>query len=678
MPDIPGDDTTTTITGAGAGSLVDRIEVPDDQDWILLQLAVGQTVLITLNGFDDGLGSLSDPTVGLRGRDGTLLAFNDDSNGTLNSQLQFTATIAGYYYVDVGGYGDSTGGYELRVFDTDIPADTTTTFEIAPGESLIEQLEVNGDHDWVRIDLVAGQTVTIGLAAVSDPSLADPYLVLRNSAGVQVAFSDDISLDNLDSELTFTASATGTYYIDAGAYQDGYSGTYQITITDHDTIEGTAGNDTLIGTSAIDTINGYAGNDYLAGAGGSDTLNGGEGNDRLEGGQGDDTLNGGSGIDSVSYIYATGDVFVDLTDTGPQVTGQGTDTLTSIENVSGSDYTDNINGNAANNLIAGRGGDDYLTGGAGNDSLRGGTGADVMLGGAGNDSYEVDDAGDYIEEYGSEGTADRVDSSISYTLGGNVEWLTLTGSNAINGTGNALSNVIVGNRSVNTLTGGGGNDTLNGGLAADNMVGGFGNDVYYVDDAGDIVTEVGGEGNDLVRSSVNYTLGADVERLTLIGSAAVSGTGNASPNSIIGNGAANALHGEGRNDTLSAGAGNDQLHGGVGSDRLTGGTGADGFYFDTALHARNNVDTITDFSARDDTIYLDLSVFTAIGVEGALAEGSFHLGTAAADADDRIVYDGATGRLYYDADGNGAGAAVQFAQVTAGTALTNADFMIIG
>ncbi len=297
-----------------------------------------------------------------------------------------------------------------------------------------------------------------------------------------------------------------------------------------------------------------------------------------------------------------------------------------------------------------------------------------MYGGTGNDTYEVDDVGDYLEEYAGEGTADRVEASIEdYRLGDNLEQLTLTGS-AIEGTGNDLSNVIVGNRFDNILHGGGGNDTINGGLGADLMFGGIGNDVYYVDAAGDNVAEFAGGGNDLVRSSVDYTLGADVERLTLIGSSAVSGTGNASPNTIVGNGAANSLHGEGRNDRLSGGAGNDQLHGGVGSDRLTGGTGQDGFHFDTALNARNNVDTIVDFSVADDTIHLDQAIFTGLDL-GTLAEGAFVNGTAAADSDDRIIYDSATGRIFYDADGSGDGAAVLFAQVTAGTALTNADFI---
>ncbi|MBA3527225.1 MAG: calcium-binding protein, partial [Sphingomonas sp.] len=127
---------------------------------------------------------------------------------------------------------------------------------------------------------------------------------------------------------------------------------------------------------------------------------------------------------------------------------------------------------------------------------------------------------------------------------------------------------------------------------------------------------------------------------------------------------------------LSGGDGNDMLYGGLGNDRLTGGAGEDGFVFNSELDQRTNVDRITDFSVADDTIYLSRSVFNE-SLAGPLASGAFHEGTAAADADDRIIYDSATGNIYYDADGSGAGASVLFAQVTAGTALTNVDFVYI-
>ena len=148
-----------------------------------------------------------------------------------------------------------------------------------------------------------------------------------------------------------------------------------------------------------------------------------------------------------------------------------------------------------------------------------------MTGGAGNDTYIVDDAGDTVTEALNEGT-DLVQSSLSYTLGANVDNLTLTGSANINGTGNGDANVITGNS---------GNNTLDGGAGADTMTGGLGNDSYVVDDAGDMVTEAARRRHRPGAVSVSYTLGANVENLTLTGSANINGTGNGDANVITGN-----------------------------------------------------------------------------------------------------------------------------------------------
>ncbi|MBA2770581.1 MAG: M10 family metallopeptidase C-terminal domain-containing protein [Sphingomonas sp.] len=337
---------------------------------------------------------------------------------------------------------------------------------------------------------------------------------------------------------------------------------------------------------------------------------------------------------------------------------------------------DIIEGTSGADVLTGTAGEDSIYGYAGNDSIDGGAGADTMVGGAGDDFYTVDDSGDVVTEALDEGL-DWVYSSVSHTLAPHVERLTLTGTDAIDATGNGLGNRLIGNDAANLLSGGAGSDGINGGLGADTMIGGTGNDIYVVDDAGDVVTEIASQGNDRVYSSISYTLGGNVEHLTLTGPGSIDGTGNAVANKLDGNSADNRLRGEGRNDVIDGGGGADNLHGGTGHDRLTGGTGADNFYFDTALSGWTNVDTITDFSSADDTIQLDLAVFTGLA-DGTLAVGAFHLGTAAADADHRIIYDSATGKIFYDADGDAAGAQVLFAQVTAGTALTNVDFVAFG
>ncbi len=199
-----------------------------------------------------------------------------------------------------------------------------------------------------------------------------------------------------------------------------------------------------------------------------------------------------------------------------------------------------------------------------------------LIGGADNDTYVVDNTGDVVTENANEGT-DLVQSSIAYTLGINVENLTLTGGTAINGTGNALNNVLTGNAANNLLTGGAGNDTLNGGAGADTLIGGTDNDTYVVDNTGDVVTENTNEGTDLVQSSIAYTLGINVENLTLTGVNAINGTGNALNNVLTGNAANNLLTGGAGNDTLNAGAGTDTLTGGTGNDtyQFTRGDGTD-------------------------------------------------------------------------------------------------------
>jgi Ca2+-binding RTX toxin-like protein len=195
------------------------------------------------------------------------------------------------------------------------------------------------------------------------------------------------------------------------------------------------------------------------------------------------------------------------------------------------------------------------------------------------------------------------------------------------------------------------------------MIGRGGSDIYHVDNSGDAIVEFGGQGFDEVRTSVDYALtaGADVERLVTsndAGLAAIDLTGNSSGNVVRGNN------------------GNNVIAGGDGDDELTGLGGQDSFLFDTALSADFNVDVITDFDPASDTIVLENTIFGAFAAGGLAAE-RFVVGTAAQDASDNIIYDIDTGALYYDSDGTGAAAAIQFAQLNAGTALTHLDFVIV-
>lgn len=267
-----------------------------------------------------------------------------------------------------------------------------------------------------------------------------------------------------------------------------------------------------------------------------------------------------------------------------------------------------IFGLLGNDVIRGNGGHDLLDGGAGNDTLYGGTG---------NDSYAVDSTADKTIELTGQGI-DLVRSTLSWILAGNVENLTLLGT-AAKGTGNALANILAGNASANILNGGGG---------ADKLFGGGGNDTYVIDNAGDQLNDT--SGIDTVQSLVTHTLGTSFEKLTLLGSANVNGTGNAFANTITGNAGGNTLSGGDGNDTINGGGGNDVIRGGHGADIMTGGTGADRFVFSNyttdatadsgsiALSSTSTVglDVITDFNA-DEGDQLDFREMIASTQPGA-------------------------------------------------------------
>jgi Ca2+-binding RTX toxin-like protein len=363
------------------------------------------------------------------------------------------------------------------------------------------------------------------------------------------------------------------------------------------------------------------------------------------------------------------------------------------EPIAGDNDNNLLSGTSSSDLILGYGGNDTLNGGAGNDTLNGGAGNDRMTGGIGNDTYIVDSSGDIITENLNEGI-DTVQSSISYTLGANLENLILTGTGAINGTGNSLNNTLTGNSGNNALNGGAGNDalnggagndTLNGGTGADTLTGGTGNDVYVVDSSSDRIDEKINEGTDTVQASVSFTLDAanTLNHLTLTGTGNINGTGNGNANIITGNSGNNTLTGAGGNDTLDGGAGNDKLLGGdgndilvggAGNDTLTGGSGQDYFTFSSP---NDKLDSITDFKSVDDTIRVDNAGFTGGLVAGTLLASQFVLGTAAKDAGDRFIYNQSTGALFFDADGTGAIAQVQIATLTTKPIISYADIFVI-
>jgi Ca2+-binding RTX toxin-like protein len=390
---------------------------------------------------------------------------------------------------------------------------------------------------------------------------------------------------------------------------------------------------TYVGAAAFIGI-GTAVANVMIGGSGSDNLSGLGGNDTFTGGAGADTIDGGAGIDRV--LYSAGAVNIALADAPIDgfATNDGTgaiDILRNIENVTGSNGNDIISGNSSANTFDGGIGDDTLSGAAGNDVLNGGVGNDILNGDGGND--------------------------------------TLNGS-----------------AGVDALNGNDGNDTLSGGSGADTLTGGLGDDTY-VDSAAatadplavDALVELAGQGIDTVQTSrASFTLATNFENLRYTGTVAFNGAGNAAPNVLTGGVGADTLSGLNGSDTLSGGGGNDTLNGGLGVDSLSGGAGNDVFVFNAA-DTFTSIDTISSFAnvaGNDDIIHLDDLVFTGLAA-GNLAATAFVAGTAALDAADRIIYNAATGALYFDSDGTGAAAQLQFATLIPAATLSNADFVIV-
>ncbi len=289
------------------------------------------------------------------------------------------------------------------------------------------------------------------------------------------------------------------------------------------TLNGTALDDQLVGTGYADVISGGTGNDHLHGDAGNDQLFGGIGADTLDGGGQNDLLDGGAGADTM--MGRTGDDIYVVDDIGDVVIeneNEGTDTIRASFNISLGNYTSieavellgsadlRAIGDDANNYIYGNAGSNQLYGNAGNDLLDGGAGNDALFGGAG------------------------------------ADW----------------------------LRGGIGNDTLDGGSGADTLQGGVGDDQYFIDDAGDVIVELPGEGFDTAYSSTaNITLGSSVEAGVLLGSLGLNIFGSADNNYIDGNDGANTLYGNAGADVISGGGGADLIFGGDGDDWLRGGAG---------------------------------------------------------------------------------------------------------
>jgi Ca2+-binding RTX toxin-like protein len=419
--------------------------------------------------------------------------------------------------------------------------------------------------------------------------------------------------------VNLNLASTGIERLESGSGNDNLDGSRQ---TQSIEVTGGEGNDTIRGSAFDDIIFGDV--NWYSGSG-RDRINAGAGDDKIYSNTSNhNNIIGGAGRDYVS-LWGAANVNLNLASTGIErlESGSGNDNLdasgqTQSINVMGGAGNDTIRGGAFDDTIYGdinsysRGGNDHIYAGAGGDRVHAGGGNDTVNGGSGLDTME---GGAGIDTVDYTGTTTKVTIDLAAAVATHADGSKETISDFESARGGSASDVLRGSHLANSLAGAGGNDTiygfagndiLNGGMGADTMVGGLGNDIYFVDNLGDVATDPNAEGIsgglDTVLSSISYTLGSTIEHLTLAPGGAISGTGNTLNNIINGNNRSNVvsgrdgndtLNGAGGNDTLNGGNGNDSLNGGDGNDAVTGANGAD------SLNGGSGADTISGDNGND-------------------------------------------------------------------------------
>ncbi|MBF0627689.1 MAG: calcium-binding protein [Magnetococcales bacterium] len=540
-----------------------------------------------------------------------------------------------YGYTFVGSY---SGSMTVSLSQDLIPDTSATTTALVSGQSLSGTIDSAGDQDWYRLALEAGRLYTATQSKESGSAL-DSVLQILDANGTIVG-QDDNGGGNDNARLLYTPMVSGTYYLAAGG-SDSSTGAYLVSLTAADA---TSEGDTALADYAGVWSGTFSGNHFGSWSFTVAT---------------DGTITGQAGAEDGGVYRLTGTItatgVVSLEIHALNQVEDGVTTLTAYADLQSRTVTGTW-------WYVGYDGD------ANSGTISGSQTTPVTL-------------------------VTHIDSATSQILGEGVLSLTLTGSRAVNGTGNALDNTLTGNGAVNILRGeagadrllggagddwlygGAGNDQLEGGAGADHLFGGGGNDTYVVGSAGDVVSEETSSGTDLVRSAVTWTLGANLENLTLTGTGAVDGVGNALVNTLRGNGGANLLRGLAGNDLLYGGAGADRLIGGIGSDRLSGEGGADQFRFEKPSEGG---DTITDFSALqgDKLVFVSANFGKlAAGTLGATRFRASGSGSASTSAQ-RFLFNTTTHVLRYDPDGNGSAAAVTLATLSGVATLSNSQIVI--
>ncbi|NRR32214.1 hypothetical protein HSX11_18730 [Oxalobacteraceae bacterium] len=562
------------------------------------------------NSMSGGLGS--DLLSGLGGNDTLVGNFGSDTllGGDGNDELQANAA-PGHRLMD-GGSGTDLVRLNFNSLDVSIERpnasdfllrmNDSTSFTLRNVESIVFNDKTVAIADLMRSMAGPGNDSLIGTDGSDDfadsagnDTLAggkgdDSYTVAdAGDLVVEKAGEGNDSVRTTLSKYTLTANVETLQYLGDGSF----AGTGN---ERNNLITGSVGGDTLLGLAGDDTLSGADGNDRLDGGSGNDLLAGGNGNDSLLGGDGNDTLAAGAGTDTVDGGAGSNQLWLDSNFDGFTIARTAANEIRIVNAASGEDLVvRNVASFAFGNEVTKTWAEmiyntastlgESLVGSAGADTLDGLAGADTLIGLGGDDSYVVDNVGDVVVETDApDGGSDLVNvaftTAATYTLANNVENASVSSKAvAVNLTGNAADNTLTGNDGNNVLKGMDGSDRLDGGTGRDTLVGGNGDDFYLVDNAGDVVTELAGQGADVVVSKLaNYTLAANVEGLMFTLADTVpgaTGSGNALHNEIYGSGGNDVLNGLAGNDTLLGGDGNDKLDGGVGDDSLIGGLGND-------------------------------------------------------------------------------------------------------
>jgi Ca2+-binding RTX toxin-like protein/type III secretion system FlhB-like substrate exporter len=557
-------------------------------------------------------------------------------NGGADAALfQINAVTGALSFKVAPDYESPTDSGANGIYDVIVRAsDGTTTVDqalavtVTNGNDIAPVIGSNGGGAAAAI-IIAENSAAVTSVTATDGDGTTPTYTLAGGADAAL-FQIDAATGALsfkiapDFENALDANANNIYEVIVRA-TDGLNFDDQalsISVTDLNeggrTITGTTANNTINPTTTVialqttalnDTIYALAGNDIIDGGGGADYMDGGIGNDTFyvdtysdDGFAGNDdqvieTVGGGIDVVNAATSYKLAAEVENLTLIGvAAINGTGNELVNTIIGnaaaniLSGGLGNDILTGNAGADTLNGDGGDDVLNGGADNDvlfggigadKLDGGVGADVMDGGADNDLYTVDtwsDDGnsandDIVIELAGGGTIDQVNAFVTYKLTDQVERLVLSGTAAIDGTGNALDNLLTGNAAANQLWGGLGNDTLNANAGDDRLFGEDGIDSLD-----------GGAGNDY-------------------------------------------LDGGAASDTLLGKDGDDTLYGALGKDTLTGGLGADIFLFNfgDTTQISSSLDKITDFKSGEDRI--DLGNVSGTLAAAAYAEGAIATNT---------------------------------------------------